>query len=292
MSSARQIKQRIKTAQNISKITKAMEMVSASKMRRAQAQALATRPYTRALQESLQKLASVVKTGVHPYLTDHENGVDVAVIISTDKGLCGGLNQNLFKEAVNWQKSHPHSKLVVVGRKAVAFARIYGLTVHAQFTDLPDTVKATDTIALTTLISKAFLDQSFKTVSVIYMDFVSTLVQKVRITQLLPLSKEMSDTLAAGNPQAQLTSGYLFEPSPEEILADLLNYYLENTVYQSFLEAKASEHSARMVAMKNASENARDLMKELQLSFNKSRQAGITSELLDITTAILAQKGK
>lgn len=292
MSSARQIKQRIKTAQNISKITKAMEMVSASKMRRAQAQALATRPYTRALQESLQKLASVVKTGVHPYLTDHDAGVDVAVIISTDKGLCGGLNQNLFKEAINWQKTHQNSKLVVVGRKAVAFARIYGLDVHAQFTDLPDTVRANDTIALTTLISKAFLDQTFKTVSVIYMDFVSTLVQKVRVTQLLPLSKEVSESFSSEQTETQLPSEYLFEPSPEEILADLLNYYLENTVYQSFLEAKASEHSARMVAMKNASENARDLMKELQLSFNKSRQAGITNELLDITTAILAQKGK
>ncbi len=292
MSSARQIKQRIKTSQNISKITKAMEMVSASKMRRAQAQALATRPYTRALQESLQRLASEVKTDIHPFLSSHEKGIDVAVIISTDKGLCGGLNQNLFKEAVAWQKTHENSKLVVVGRKAVAFARIYGLDAHAQFTDLPDTIKASDTIAVTTLVSQAFLNQEFKTVSIIYMDFISTLVQKVKTTQILPLPKEVHDVLQDTDAPTRQTTEYIFEPSPAEILGDLLNYYLENTMYQSFLEAKASEHSARMVAMKNASENAGELRQELQLSFNKSRQAAITNELIDITTAILAQKGK
>jgi len=292
MSSARQIKQRIKTAKNISKITKAMEMVSASKMRRAQAQALATRPYTRALHESLQRLANEVNTDVHPFLTPHEEGIDVAIIISTDKGLCGGLNQNLFKEAITWQKAYPNSKLVVVGRRAIAFARIYGLDVHAQFSDLPDTIGANDTIAVSTLVSQAFLNQEFKTVSVIYMDFVSTLVQQVRKVQLLPLSKEIADTLTGEDQESREASEYLFEPSPEEILEDLLHYYLENTVYQSFLEAKASEHSARMVAMKNASENAGELMQELQLKFNKSRQAGITNELLDISTAILAQKGK
>ena len=290
MSSARQIKQRIKTAQNISKITKAMEMVSASKMSRAQAQALATRPYTRALQDSLQRLASEVSSDVHPFLSEHNSGVDVAVIVSTDKGLCGGLNQNLFKETVAWQKTHPNSKLVLVGKKAVAFGRIYGLATHAQFTDLPDTISANDTIAITTLVSKAFLKNEFKTVSIIYMDFISTLVQKVRTTQLLPLPKEVSETLSGDSVSTKESTEYLFEPSPEEILDDLLNYYLENSVFQAFLEAKASEHSARMVAMKNASENAGDLVQELRLQFNKSRQAAITSELLDITTAILAQK--
>lgn len=279
-----------------------MEMVSASKMRRAQAQALATRPYTRALQESLQRLAREVKTDVHPYLTQHGEGVDVAVLISTDKGLCGGLNQNLFKAAVTWQKAHPESKLVLVGRKAVAFARVYGLRAHAQFTDLPDTISPTDTIAITTLVSKAFLKHEFKSVSVIYMDFISTLVQKVRVSQLLPLPKDISDSFTPTEDASEETkkhtqpatqsTEYLFEPSPKEILSDLLNYYLENTVYQSFLEAKASEHSARMVAMKNASENAGELVHELRLQFNKSRQAGITSELLDITTAVLAQKSK
>lgn len=292
MSSARQIKQRIKTAKNISKITKAMEMVSASKMRKAQAQALATRPYTRALQEALQKLANKVSTDVHPYLTSHENGIDIAIVISTDKGLCGGLNQNLYKAALKWQKDHPGSKFILIGRKAVAFAKAYGLPVHAQFTDLPDSIQNVDTIPVTSLVAKAFLNQNFKTVSVVYMDFISTLVQKVRVSQLLPLSQEISETLSGETVTSDEASEYLFEPSPEAILDDLLNYYLENSIYQSFLEAKASEHSARMVAMKNASENAGELVEELKLQFNKSRQAAITAELLDITTAILAQKQK
>jgi F-type H+-transporting ATPase subunit gamma len=294
MSSARQIKQRIKTAQNISKITKAMEMVSASKMRRAQAQALATRPYTKALQESLSTLAATIKTDAHPFLTEHPEGIDVAIVISTDKGLCGGLNQNLFKAAISWQKKHPQGKLIVVGKKAVAFARIYGLNVHAQFTDLPDTIKSSDIIPISTIASGDFLKKNFKTVSVIYMDFISTLVQKVNQIDLLPLPKleEEIDVKDKTLVNRKIQTEYIFEPSPEEILDDLLNYYLENSIYQAFLEARASEHSARMVAMKNASENAGDLMSELKLQFNKSRQAGITSELLDITTAILAQKDK
>jgi len=290
MSSARQIKQRIKTAKNISKITKAMEMVSASKMRRAQAQALATRPYTNTLQESLSKLAATIKTNMHPFLTSHEEGIDVAVIISTDKGLCGGLNPNLFKEAINWQKKHKNGKFIVVGKKAVAFAKIFGLDSYAQFTDLPDVIKASDIIAISSIVSGQYLKQTFKTVSIIYMDFISTLVQKVRTTNLLPLPKLIDDENGSILVKKKDQSEYIFEPSPKEILNDLLNYYLENTIYQSFLEARASEHSARMVAMKNASENAGEITSGLQLQFNKSRQAAITSELLDITTAIIAQK--
>ncbi len=291
MSSARQIKQRIKTSKNISKITKAMEMVSASKMRRAQAQALATRPYTRALQDSLSTLASSIKTKLHPFLISHSEGVDVAVIISTDKGLCGSLNPNLFKEAIKWEKEHKHGKFIAVGKKAVAFAKIFGLDIYAQFIDLPDKIKVADTLPLASIVATEFRKKKFKTVSIIYMDFISTLVQKVRTIELLPLPKILKtsdDDKALVDVTTQ--TKYIFEPSAKEILNDLLNYYLENTVYQSFLEAKASEHSARMVAMKNASENASELMSELKLKFNKSRQAGITSELLDITTAILAQK--
>ncbi|NCO12547.1 MAG: ATP synthase F1 subunit gamma [Candidatus Pacebacteria bacterium CG_4_10_14_3_um_filter_34_15] len=291
MSSARQIKQKIKTAKNISKITKAMEMVSASKMRRAQIQALATRPYTRALQESLSTLASTIKTNIHPFLVSHPSGVDVAIIISTDKGLCGGLNLNLFKSTIEWQKKHRSGKLILVGKKAVVFAKMYGLNTYAQFTDFPDIIRTSEILPIATIISKEYLNESFKSVSIIYMDFISTLVQRVKTINLLPLPKNDETNyseLVLVNTKSKIE--YIFEPSPEAILDDLLNYYLENTLYQSFLEAKASEHSARMVAMKNASDNAGELMSELQLQFNKSRQAGITSELLDITTAVLAQR--
>ncbi len=291
MSSARQIKQKIKTAKNISKITKAMEMVSASKMRRAQNQALATRPYTRALQESLSTLASTIKTNLHPFLVSHSGGVDVAIIISTDRGLCGGLNLNLFKSTIEWQKKHKNGKLILIGKKAVAFAKMYGLNIHAQFTDFPDIIRTSEILPIATIISKEYLNESFKSVSIIYMDFISTLVQRVKTINLLPLPKNEESgysSLVLVDTKSKIE--YIFEPSPEAILDDLLNYYLENTLYQSFLEAKASEHSARMVAMKNASDNASELVSELQLQFNKSRQAGITSELLDITTAVLAQK--
>lgn len=291
MSSARQIKQRIRTAKNISKITKAMEMVSASKMRRAQNQALATRPYTHALQDSLSALAATIKTNLHPFLIANNEGIDVAIIISTDKGLCGGLNQNLFKETISWKKKHLSGKLIVVGKKAVAFSKVYGLNVYAQFTNLPDSIKAADILPIASIVSREYSQKTFKSVSIIYMDFISTLIQKVNTIELLPLPKlvktSKQDTTLV--PTASNTE-YIFEPSAKEILNDLLNYYLENTIYQSFLESRASEHSARMVAMKNASENAGELMSELQLQFNKSRQAAITNELLDITTAILAQK--
>lgn len=288
MPNTRQIVQRIKTAGNISKITKAMEMVSASKMRRAQASALATRPYTIALNKSLQSLAEASSTAVHPLLTQHHNGFDVAVIISTDKGLCGSLNPTLFKETISWLKQHQDGKIIAIGKKAVAFARITGIELYAQFTELPDQISPSDTIAISTLIKEGFLSQEFKSVSLIYMDFVSTLVQKVSVQQVLPIPKieEQDEALVDKLNEAE----YIFEPDANTILNNLLPYYLENSVYQAFLEARASEHSARMVSMKNASENAGELMSDLRLVYNKSRQASITSELLDVVTALLAQK--
>ncbi len=287
MPNTRQIVQRIKTAENISKITKAMEMVSASKMRRAQASALATRPYTEALNHSLQSLATASNETIHPLLTKHTQGFDVAVIISTDKGLCGSLNPTLFKETITWLNAHGEGKIIAVGKKAVAFARLTGVALYAQFTELPDQVTPADTIALSALIQERFLDKEFRSVSLIYMDFVSTLVQKVTVQQVLPIPKE--ETKEALTNEKSSEAEYIFEPNADAILNNLLPYYLENSVYQAFLEARASEHSARMVSMKNASENAGELMSDLRLVYNKSRQASITSELLDVVTALLAQ---
>ena len=290
MASVRQIQQRIKAAGNISKITKAMEMVSASKMRRAQEQALATRPYTRALQESLATLGTVINPELHPLLQPHGQGKDVAIILSSDKGLSGSLNPNLFKAMLEWYREQEDPSLILVGRKVAAFSQINNLAIHAQFTDLPDRIGFTDTLPITNLIAEGFLAREFRTVSLIYMDFISTLVQKPRTVQLLPLPKTltmMGDESLAKPAQAK---EYTFEPSPKEILNELLPYYLENSVYQAFLEGKASEHSARMVSMKNASENASELKGELTLEYNKFRQASITSELLDLSTALLGQQ--
>jgi len=288
MANARQIKQRIGSAQNISKITKAMEMVSASKMKRAQDQALAARPYAYALNSALNKLADSLEPGslLHPLLNEHEAGIPILVVITTDRGLCGSLNQNLFKEVYNWQKNHQNGQLVIIGKKGVNLSRFSGIPVYAQFTDTPDTISSSDVVAITQLVMNKFLSEEFKSVHILFMDFINTLSQKVKLNQLLPL-KPFRDSSVESLVQAQKAE-YTFEPSPAVILNDLLPYYIENFVYQSFLESKASEHSARMVAMKNASENARDLVKELRMVYNKSRQASITSELLDITTATLS----
>lgn len=289
MANTRQIKQRIKSAGNIAKITKAMEMVSASKMRKAQEQALATRPYTRALQQSLKTLAESEEESelLHPLLQEHDQGDPAIVVISSDKGLSGSLNPSLFKAMIEWYQDHQDPKIILVGRKVVDYAKAIGLPVYAQFIDLPDQISLSNTLPVSTLMREGFLDKTFNTVAIIYMDFVSTLVQKVRTNQVLPLPKIDPQDEALASPEKKQ---YLFEPNAQSILNELLPYYLENTVLQAFLEAKASEHSARMVAMKNASENADELQDDLTLEFNKSRQAAITGELLDITTALMAQE--
>lgn len=288
MNNVRQIKQRIKTAQNIAKITKAMEMVSASKMKKAQEIALAARPYAQTLYESLQLLQQNVITYIHPLLKKHTAGKDVLILVSTDRGLCGSLNPNLFKNTIQWYNTHQNPELIVVGKKAVNFARIYGLQVQAEFIDLGDTIELEDILPISSLVTKGFIEESYKSVSIVFMDFVNTLTQKVTVTQILPLADiEALDEGALVS--SHISSEYVFEPNANEILNELLPYYLENSIFHAFLEAKASEHSARMVAMKNASENAKDLVHELNLAYNKSRQEGITTELLDITTAILTQ---
>jgi F-type H+-transporting ATPase subunit gamma len=285
----RQIKRRITASQNISKITKAMEMVAASKMKRAQDQALASRPYSQALLNSLHKVSTKSDRSLHPLLSKHYEGEAVLIIFSTNKGLCGGFNTNLFKATLAWKHRHPDGVIVAVGRKAVAFSRMMGYTVHAQFTDIPEKATFSDILPITSLVMQGYLEQKFRQVDVLYMDFVNTLSQKPKTIQLLPIQEEVGyadETMITPT----ITSEYIFEPDPKTILEHLLPYYIENTLYQTMLESKASEHSARMVAMKNASENAAELVHELRLLFNKSRQAAITSELLDITTASLTIK--
>ena len=286
MPSARQVKQRITTAQNIAKITKAMEMTSASKMKRAQQSALSARPYAKALEESLRLVAAQNPEYSHPLLSRHETGVNVLILVSTDRGLCGSLNQNLFKMTATWLTSNKDGQIIAVGKKAVAFAKYLGLDVLATFIDMPDHIQAADLVGLSALILDRFSRHELKTVDLLFADFINTLSQQPKIIELLPISHlpSESETLST----IEKPSEFLFEPSPKDILDELLPYYLENTIFQTFLEAKASEHSSRMVAMKNASENAQDLVKELRLVYNKTRQESITNELLEITTATVS----
>jgi F-type H+-transporting ATPase subunit gamma len=286
MPNARLLKRRISTAGNIAKITKAMEMESASKMRRAQQQALATRPYTHGIHDSLQKVAQFTDPSLHPLLAHHGTGKNVLILFSTDRGLCGGLNTNLFKSTWQWTKSMEDVEVIVIGKKAIAFAKKMGLVIGAQFDSLPEKLSINDILPIAQLVTQGFLEHRYKSVSMIHMDFINTLTQKVKVTTLLPISAQVAE-VKDKSVAKEIISEYTFEPNPKDILNDLLPYYIENTLYQTLLEAKASEHSARMVAMKNASENAKSLVNELRLLFNKSRQAAITSELLDITTATL-----
>ena len=213
-----------------------MEMVSASKMRRAQEQALATRPYTRALQESLATLGTVINPELHPLLQPHSQGKDVAIILSSDKGLSGSLNPNLFKAMLEWYREQEDPSLILVGRKVAAFAQINNLAIHAQFTDLPDRIGFADTLPITNLIAEGFLAREFRTVSLIYMDFISTLVQKPRTVQLLPLPKTL--TMMGEESLAKPAQAKEYTEASPEILNELLRYYLENSVYQAFWKAK------------------------------------------------------
>ena len=285
MSAARAITHRIKSAKNISKITKAMEMVSASKMRRSQEQALASRPYAQNLQRILRKISLRTDSSLHPLLQHHHQGPAMLVIVSTDRGLVGGLNANLFRAVVSYQQLHPELTCVSIGKKAKLFVRKLGLPLFADFSDLPDKISYSAILPISTLVMKSFLDQEVNSVHVLHMQSETTITQRAEITLLLPLSEA---EIEHPSELVSAKSEYLFEPSAKVMLDWLLPYYVENIIYFTMLEAKASEHSARMMAMKNASDNAKDIVKDLSLEYNRSRQAGITQELQEITTAQLS----
>lgn len=282
MPSARAIKQRIKSAKNISKITKAMEMVSASKMRRSQQQAQASRPYAQNLQKILQKISTYTNASMHPLLAQRDEGKTLLVIVSTDRGLVGGLNSNLFRAVLHWKETQGDIECVSIGKKAREFVQKTGMNLYADFSQLPDKVSYRDTLPISTLLMNIFLSGEFRTVFVLHMQMINALSQKPVFDQLLPISP-----LEIENPAelVEASKEYVFEPTPREILSWLLPYYIENSMYFTLLEAKASEHSARMMSMKNASDNAKEVVGVLSLEYNRSRQASITQELQEITTA-------
>jgi len=280
----RLIKRRIKSAQNIAKITKAMEMVSASKMRRAQEAVTRSRPYAEKLAASLNEIATHTDPGIHPLLQTSAAGVPLLILVSTDRGLCGGLNTNLFKATLEFIEQNPDTQVLVIGRKGQDFAVRSGLPIIASFVDMPNTLKFQDILPILETATPGFLGGTYSQVYIAHMKFISTLSQQVSFTQLLPFSQEYET-------DPEIKSEYLFEPSAEEILNRLLPAYLETMMYQVMLDARASEHSARMITMQNASNNARDVVSSLNLEYNKGRQASITQELLEINTALLALTG-
>jgi len=289
MPSTRDIRRRIKSVKNTAQITKAMQMVAASKMRKAQLAALAGRPYASLMNEVISALVSSGNDFTHPLVEKREVRKRCVIVISTDKGLCGGLNSSLMREAA---KFPPDTAFITAGRKASQFIARTRRALIAEFT-YKDTPSFAEARAISKFARDLYTKGEVDQIEILFTNFVSTLVQKPEIRQLLPIS-EIKHVKAgigadAGHPAPQVSTGeFVFEPDQERVLGALLPHGLNFVVYQILLECKASEHSARMVAMKNATDNAMQFIKDLTLEYNKLRQANITKELLEISSAAMA----
>ncbi|HEY77581.1 MAG TPA: ATP synthase F1 subunit gamma [Dehalococcoidia bacterium] len=278
MANIRLIRRRIRGIQNIAKITQAMEMIATSKMRKAQERGLAGRPYSEKIQQVIADLAALPQEGeaLHPLLQRRPVAKIAVVHITPDRGLCGGLNASLNRKtgAFIVEQAVP-SYLVVVGRKGLEFMRRYRRDIRAEFINIGDRPSLLDTLPISRIVIDDYTNGVVDLVYLAYAQFVSTMVQRPVLKQILPVEPAVI-------PQAQNVD-YIYEPGPAEVLGELLPRFVEMQVYHAILEAIASEQSARMVAMRNATDSARELVDGLTLMYNKARQESITKELLDIT---------
>ncbi len=277
MANLRQISRRIKGVQSTAKITRAMEMIATSKMRRAQDAGVAGRPYDEKIRQVIAALAALPQTGEssHPLLQRRDVKRIAVIHITPDRGLCGGLNANLNRTTANFALEQTGSvSLVTVGRKGNDFMRRYGRDIRAEFSKLGDRPIMFDTLPISRVIIDDYCAGEIDVVYLAYAKFVSTMTQTVVIEQLLPVEP-------AEQPPMQNVE-YLYEPDPGSVLDELLPRFVEMQVYHAILESIASEQSARMVAMRNATQNANELVQDLTLVYNKARQESITTELLDI----------
>ena len=293
MANLRDIRRRIKSVKNTSQITKAMQLVAAAKMKKAQNQALAGRSYADELNKVLANLKENVDENSHPLLQRRTGNKKLMLVISTDKGLCGGLNTNLLKKVR--QESDENTHFVTVGRKLRTALAKAGKTLIADF-HVNDPMPFSDARPIAKFLTEKFLSGEYDIVQVAFTNFVTTMRQDPWVTQLLTIETDTlaekrayegvgKDAVKETDKEGALTNDYIFEPSPEGVLNTLLPLYINYQVYQMLVESIASEHSARMVAMKSATDNAEQMVKDLTLEYNKARQAAITSELLEITTA-------
>ncbi len=290
MPSTRDIRRRIKSVKNTAQITKAMQMVAASKMRRAQQAALAGRPYAELMNKVLAEVSAGAGEFTHPLIEPGKGEKRALIVISSDKGLCGGLNSNLFREASKVPKDT--TVFISAGRKASQFLARTKRDLAAEFSykDAPQFAEAR---AISKMAQDMFLKGEVSGVDILYTNFISTLVQKPEIKTFLPIGEIQGIEAGVDGESSEkaLEAGgveFLFEPNPQDVFGNLLPHYLNFQMYQYLLESKASEHSARMVAMKSATDNAQQLIKDLTLEFNKLRQSMITNELLEITSAAMA----
>jgi F-type H+-transporting ATPase subunit gamma len=280
----RDIRRRIKSVKNTAQITKAMQMVAASKMRKAQTAAMAGRPYADLINRVLVSLSQKTNPELSPLLEVREVKKELILIVSTDKGLCGALNTNLLRETLQFD-TKPVA-YVATGRKAVQYLARTKKDLLADF-QLKDAPALIDTKPISKFLIEKFLSKEVDKVSVLYTKFINTLSLKPTLQTILPISPADLPK-PVGGPAEDNSLEFRYEPSAAEVLAGILPHYVHYQVYQMVLDARASEHSARMVAMKSATDNAKQLIKDLTLEYNKVRQASITTELLEITTAQLA----
>lgn len=282
----RDIRRRIKSIKNTAQITKAMQMVAASKMRKAQQAALAGRPYAELLNRVLVSLRGRADPMLHELLEVREVKRELVLVISTDKGLCGGMNTNLLRELNQFSTSE--TTFVAAGRKGLQFLARTKRDLLADFA-LPDAPRIADTRVISRFMIEKFLAREVDKVSVLFTHFVNTLTQQPTIRTLLPIASfDVPHAAAPATTASAPETEYLYEPGAHAVLDAILPQYVHFQVYQMTLDSRASEHSARMVAMKNATDNAKQLIKDLTLEYNKIRQASITTELLEIATAQMA----
>ncbi len=290
MPSTRDIRRRIKSVKNTAQITKAMQMVAAAKMRKAQQAALVGRPYAQLMNEIMAKAADGTVGFDHPLLQSRPVAKRAVILISTDRGLCGGLNSNLFREAAKLDKNT--TVFITAGKKAAQFIARTKRTLAAEFA-YKDTPEFGEARAISKFAQQLFLKGEVDAVDILFPKFVNTLTQQPSLVPFLPIGKITAATAGVNAPKQELTAHaspeiFEFEPDEETVLGELLPHSLNFQMHQFLLETKASEQSARMVAMKNATDNAKEIIKGLTLEYNKLRQANITKELLEITTAQMA----
>lgn len=280
MAVGKEIRTKIKSIKSTQKITRAMQMVAASKMRKAQERMAASRPYADKMRDVINHLAHAKPEYRHPYLTGAREVKRVGfIVVSTDRGLCGGLNSNLFRQTVaamrDWRSKGVEFDMCTIGRKASGFFGRLGAPMLGQAEGLGDRPEISRLIGVVKVMLDAFDTGKIDRLYLVYNDFVNTMTQIPTIRQLLPIPAEPVETM-------KHHWDYIYEPEAKDVLDALLMRYVESLVYQGVVENLASEQAARMVAMKSASDNAGDLISELQLVYNKARQAAITQEIAEI----------
>lgn len=283
MPSARDIRRRIKSVKNIQQITKAMKMVAAARLRRAQEKAAASKPYTEKIQEVLQSVSANARDAAHPLLEVREVNKVAYVVVSSDKGLAGAYNSNVMKEALPQVRGKDNAHIIAVGRKARDYFRRRNYQVDREYTGFSEKPSYANAAAIAKDVADSFLSGEYDEIYLVYTKFYSPITQKPVTVKLLPVVSEEAAEKAG-------QTEYIFEPSASEVLNLLLPKYLETVIYGGLLQAAASELGARMTAMGSATDNASDLISKLVLNYNKVRQASITREISEIVGGAEALK--